>query len=205
MLMGEKKKKINSIWKHPVLDANDSDVGFCVILQVQQKNYPLYKIYYLLILVKISESPLLGMQFIPLHSFLIRVSPICLGQLKKLTPEVSWSQSLTPNCLHILYSHHMIPKPNPQLHAGNFEAGEGESNGTAPHQVQYSLCNATLCMWLGTIAKESPEIKSSQNTVTLRAHNTGWNQPFWRGRQELTAIKRAGILKHLKPGLGEYD
>lgn len=65
------------------------------------------------------------------------------------------------------------------------------------------MCNTTLCMQLGTIAKESPEIKYSQNIATLRAHNSGWNQPSWKGRQKALAIKRAGILKHLKPGLGK--
>lgn len=112
--------------------------GF-LILQVQQKNYPLYKIYYLLLLVKISEGSLLGMQFNPQHSFLIRVSPICLGQLKELTPEVSWLQSLTPNCFCILYSHHMIPKPNPQLHTGNSEGGRGHRKGQ-PHTKGSTAC-----------------------------------------------------------------
>lgn len=103
------------------------------------KKYPLYNMYYLLLLVKISEGSLLGMQFIPQHSFLIRVSPICLGQLKELTPEVSWLQSLTPNCLCILYSHHMIPKPNPQLHTGNSEGGRGHRKGQ-PHTKCGTAC-----------------------------------------------------------------
>lgn len=120
----------------------------------------------------------------------------------------SWSQLVTIPYTqlppHTVQSPHDSQAKCTAAHR-KFWREEGESNGTAPHQVQYCPCNATLSMWLGTIAKESPEIKSSQNTATLRAHNTGWNQPFWRGRQEPTAIKRAGILKHLKPGLGEYD
>jgi len=67
------------------------------------------------------------------------------------------------------------------------------------------MCDTRLRMRLDTIAKESPEIKYSQNTATLRVHNTAYNQPSWKGRQRALAIKRAGILKHLKPGLGEND
>lgn len=115
--------------------------GFLWDASGSTKKYPLYKIYYLLLLVKISEGSLLGMQFIPQHSFLIRVSPICLGQLKELTPEVSWLQSLTPNCLCTLYSHHMIPKPNPQLHTGNSEGGRGHRKGQ-PH----TKCGAACAM-----------------------------------------------------------